>query len=116
TFPVQIRFAYTLLLISCQLPLLERLYWVPTVGAFALVFFGYCLMARMLSLLPWNRTEAMSLDLVWRTFFTPPLPGISITASPRSECGGEVRSGGSHRVSVTAAQGPRIQSKNTTKP
>ena len=64
TFPVQIRFAYTSLLIICQIPALGWLYWVPAVGTFALVLFGYCLMARILSLLPGNRTEPMSLDLL----------------------------------------------------
>jgi hypothetical protein len=72
SFPVQIRFAYTILLILCQVPPLRWLYWVPTVGTFALVLFGYCLMARILSLLPGNRTEPMSLDLILRTFLTPP--------------------------------------------
>ena len=57
TFPVQVRFAYTGLLILCQVPSLGWLYWVPTMGTFALVFFEYCLMARILSLLPGNRTE-----------------------------------------------------------
>jgi len=42
------------------------------VGTFALVLFGYCLMARILSLLPGNRTEPVSLDLILRTFLTPP--------------------------------------------
>ena len=72
SFPVQIRFAYTILLILCQVPSLGCLYWVRTVGTFALVLFGYCLMARILSLVPGNRTEPMSLDLILRTFLTPP--------------------------------------------
>jgi hypothetical protein len=72
SFPVQIRLAYTILLILCQVPSLGWLYWVPTAGTFALVFFGYCLMARILSIIPGNRTEPMSLDLILRTFLTPP--------------------------------------------
>ena len=52
-FPVQLRFAYTLLLIICLFPPMRWIYWVPAVGTFALVIFGYCLMARMLSLLWW---------------------------------------------------------------
>ena len=58
TSPVQVRFAYTGLLILCQVLFLGWLYWVPTVGTFALVLFGYCLMARIFSLLPGNRTNA----------------------------------------------------------
>jgi hypothetical protein len=71
-FPVQIRFAYTIFLILCQVPSLGWRYWVPTVGTFALVLFGYCLMARILSLLRGNRTEPMSVDLILRTLLTPP--------------------------------------------
>jgi len=63
-FPVQLRLAYTLLLIICLFLPIRWLFWLPAVGTFALVIFGYCLMARMLSLLPWNRTEPITADLV----------------------------------------------------
>ena len=86
TFPVQIRFAYTGLLILFQVPSLEWLYWVPTVGTFALVFFGYCPMARILSLFPGIRTEPMSLDLLRRTFLTPPAPGNIHHGLPAAGC------------------------------
>src|SRR5512138_2486863 len=59
-FPVQLRIAYLTLLGICYIPQMRWLYWLPTVGTFALVFFGYCLMARVLSLLPWNRHEPFS--------------------------------------------------------
>ena len=88
TFPVQIRFAYTILLILCQVPSLGWLYWVPTVGTFALVLFGYCLMGRILSLLPENRTEPMSLDLILRTFLTPPALGNVHHGFPAGNCPG----------------------------
>ena len=88
TFPVQIRFAYTGLLIVCQIPSLRWLYWVPAVGTLALVVFGYCLMARILSLLPGNRTEPMSLDLLRRTFLTPPAPGNIHHGLPANGCAG----------------------------
>ena len=48
------------------------LYWLPVVGTFALVIFGYCLLARVLSLLPWNLREPHSLGLWRRTFFSAP--------------------------------------------
>jgi hypothetical protein len=85
-FPVQIRLAYTGLLILCQAPSLGWLCWVPTVGTFALVFFGYCLMARILSLLPGNRAESMSLNLLRRTFLTPPVPGNVHHGLPAAGC------------------------------
>jgi hypothetical protein len=88
TFPVQVRLAYTGLLIVCQVPSLSWLYWVPTMGTFALVLFGYCLMARILSLLPGNRTEPLSLDLIWRTFITPPVPGNILHGLPAGDCPG----------------------------
>ena len=88
TFPVQIRLAYTGLLVLCQLPFLNWLYWVPTVGTFALILFGYCLMARILSLLPGNRTEPLSLALVWRTFLTPPVLGNVHHGLPSPGCAG----------------------------
>ena len=39
------------------------------------LFFDYCLLARMLYLLPWNRTEKLSLVMVERTFLSPPSSG-----------------------------------------
>ncbi len=71
-FPVQLRLAYTLLLIICFFPPLRWLFWLPAVGTFVLVIFGYCLMARMLSLLPWNRTGPITADLLRRTFLSRP--------------------------------------------
>jgi hypothetical protein len=71
-FPVQLRFAYTLLLIICLFPPMRWIYCVPAVGTFALVIFGYCVMARMLSLLPWNRVEPITVDLLRRTFLSRP--------------------------------------------
>jgi len=71
-FPVQLRLAYTLLLTICLLPPMRWLYWLPAVGTSALVIFGYCLLARMLSLLPWNRAEPITVDLLRRTFLSRP--------------------------------------------
>jgi len=71
-FPVELRLAYTLLLTICLLPPMRWLYWLPAVGTSALVIFGYCLLARMLSLLPWNRAEPITVDLLRRTFLSRP--------------------------------------------
>ena len=71
-FPVQIRFAYTVLLILCQVPSLGWLYWLPNCG-------NICPRSLRLlldgsdSLTPVRtRTEPMSVDLILRTFLTPP--------------------------------------------
>lgn len=69
---IQTRVAYTVLLIICFVPTLRWLYWVPTIGTLALLLWGYCLMARFLSLLPWNLTEPISAHLLQHTFLTPP--------------------------------------------
>jgi len=71
-FAVQLRVAYLILLGICFVPQMRWLYWLPTVGTFALVIFGYCLLARMLYLLPWNREEPLSMDLLLRTFVSRP--------------------------------------------
>lgn len=74
-FPVQVRFAYLLLLLVAYPAPLQLIYWLPTVGTWALVLFSYCPMARTLSLMPWNRKQAFSLALLKRTIFTPPTSG-----------------------------------------
>ena len=71
-FPVQVRLTYTLLLIICSFLPIRWLYWLPAVGTFALVLFGYCLIARTLSLLPWNRSEPITAALLRRTFLSRP--------------------------------------------
>ena len=57
-------------------------------AVFALVFFVYCPMARIISLLRGNRTEPMSLDLLGRTFLTPPAPGNIHHGLPAAGCPG----------------------------
>lgn len=74
-FPVQVRFWY-LMLIFLSLPeFMQWLYWIPCVGTWAQIFFGYCAMARMVSLWPWNREEAFSLKLLIKTFLSRPVKG-----------------------------------------
>ena len=87
-FPVQLRIAYLLLLMICFVPEMRWLYWLPTVGTFALVIFGYCLMARMLSLFPWNRQEAFSVDLLRRTFLSRPDLSRLAMSQETSGCAG----------------------------
>lgn len=59
-FPIQVRLGYLLLLLIALPENLRLIYWIPTIGTWAQVLFGYCMMARMVSLLPWNREEAFS--------------------------------------------------------
>ena len=81
-FPVQVRAAYLLLLVVAYAEPLRLLYWIPTIGTWALLIFGYCTMARVVSLLPWNRDEPFSLTLVKRTFLARPVRGILMQYRP----------------------------------
>lgn len=74
-FPVQVRFWYLVLLLVCLTDGLQWLYWVPTIGTWAQVLFGYCTRARLVSLWPWNRQEDFSVALLKKTFFSRPVRG-----------------------------------------
>jgi hypothetical protein len=82
SFPVQVRLAYLLVLLSLLPPPLRRFYWLPVFGTWALVLFGYCTMARMLSLMPWNRTQPFSLGLLKRAFLSAPVRGSILQGPP----------------------------------
>jgi hypothetical protein len=81
-FPVQVRVAYTAMLILFLWGPLNILYWIPAIGTLAQVLFGYCTLARCLSLMPWNRCEPMSADLVRRTFLSRPVRGSVMQGLP----------------------------------
>ena len=74
-FPVQVRFWYLMLLIVALPEQLRLIYWIPTIGTWAQIVFGYCAMARLVSLFPWNRDEPFSFALVKKTFFSRPVRG-----------------------------------------
>jgi len=80
-FSVQIRAAYLLLMLICCPPPMRWFYWLLTVGTIVLIVFGYCMMARLLSLLPWNSRENYTLDRLRRTFFSAPDLG-RVAANP----------------------------------
>jgi len=69
-FPVQVRLAYLGLLAAGLWPPLQWIHLVQLIGTSARVLVGYCLLARTLSLAPWNRVEPLSASLVRRTFFS----------------------------------------------
>jgi len=81
-FPVQVRFFYLLLLLIALPQPLQLIYWIPTIGTWAQVIFGYCTMARLVSLLPWNRNEPFSAGLVRRTFISRPVRGNILQGLP----------------------------------
>ena len=79
-FPVQVRAAYVGLLMLGLYPPLVFIHWIQLVGTWAMVLVGYCPLARMLSLLPWNRRQPLSAALVRRTFLSPPVRGSIVDA------------------------------------
>lgn len=81
-FPVQVRFAYLGLLLLAQWPPFYWVYWLQLIGTTAMVLFSYCLLARALSLLPWNRSEPFSFRLFYRTFFSAPVQGNILQGMP----------------------------------
>ena len=79
-FPVQVRFWYLMLLLLSMVEQLHWLFWIPAIGTWAQVIFGYCAMARLVSLFPWNRDEAFSLGLIKQRFLSRPVKSLSVKA------------------------------------
>jgi hypothetical protein len=75
-FPVQLRIAYLIWVAAgTYLPSMVVLMYISTVGVAASLVFDYCPLARIVSLLRWNREEPLSLQLAARTFLTGPVSG-----------------------------------------
>ena len=90
-YAVQVRLAYTLLMLAGFPPFMRWLYWLPAFGTLAQVTVGYRLMSRTLSVMPWNRKEPLSFNLLRRAFLTPPVAGrmhepITDTSCPGGVC------------------------------
>jgi hypothetical protein len=81
-FPVQVRLAYTAILLVALWGPMNWLFWVPAFGTPVQVLFGYCALARCLSLLPWNRREPLSWHLARRTFLSRPVKGNFLQGLP----------------------------------
>lgn len=74
-FTGQVRLAVLLYLLLSYPQPLQFLFWVPVVGIWARTLFGYCMMARTLSLMPWNRRGPFTRTLLMKTFFSRPVRG-----------------------------------------
>ena len=81
-FPVQIRLAYVIYLLFAMPENLQWILWLPAIGSVARVVFGYCLLARLLALLPLNREVPLSWQYVLNTFFTRPVRGNILQGLP----------------------------------
>jgi hypothetical protein len=91
-FPVQVRLAYLGWLLVGLLPAMHWMHYVALVGTTAMVTVGYCPLARVLSLLWFNRTEPLRLPLLQRVLLSPPGGGLFYrtplpeTARPACSC------------------------------
>jgi hypothetical protein len=83
TFPVQVRLGYLLLLLIAAPEKFRLIYWIPMIGTWVQVLFGYCAMARTVSLTPWNREPPLSMALLKQTFGTAPVRGSFIHGRQR---------------------------------
>jgi hypothetical protein len=81
--PVQVRIAdFIWVAAGTYVPHLTVLMYIACVGLATNLFLGYCLLARMMSLMPWNLKEKFSLGLVGRVFLSPPMPGKFESPAP----------------------------------
>lgn len=71
-FAVQVRLGYLALLVTGLWPPLAFVHWIQLAGTLAVVTVDYCPLARIFSLLPWNRRSPLTWRLVLRTFVQPP--------------------------------------------
>jgi len=81
-FPAQVRAGYLLLLVTGLFQPLAFVHWIQLAGTTAVVTVGYCPLARILALMPWNRNQPLSLDFVRKTVFSPPVAGSILSAQP----------------------------------
>lgn len=72
TLDVQVRIAYTGLLMLGSVAPLWPIHVVQLIGVNALLVCEYCLLARLLVLMPWNRNEPLTALLIRRALLTPP--------------------------------------------
>jgi len=81
--PVQVRVAFLGLLLAGLWTPLAPIHWLMLGATLARVAFDYCLLARTLALMPWNRSQPLSLRLVRRAYLTPPAQGSILAALAR---------------------------------
>lgn len=71
----QIRFVYLSLLVLGTWDALHVIHYLQLAGTTVLVLAGYCVLARTLSLMPWNRRVPFTLSLIRLAYLTPPVRG-----------------------------------------
>ncbi len=74
-FPVQVRITYLLLILTGQWEPLAFLLWLQAIGTTIELLFGYCTLARLMALAPWNRHKPLSFRLIRQMLFSAPVKG-----------------------------------------
>ncbi|MDH3355646.1 MAG: hypothetical protein OEL79_10585 [Chromatiales bacterium] len=59
-FPTQVRFVYGIFTIGALFDPTRIFYWALVVGTIMVTLFDRCIIARVLILMPWNRSEKLS--------------------------------------------------------
>lgn len=81
-FPMQVRLGFIALLMLGYAPWSGWIHWVQLAGTTALLTVGYCPLARLLCLLPWNSPQPFSWGYARRVIFSPPCDGSIVEAVP----------------------------------
>src|SRR5262245_26276252 len=84
TLRVQVRITFLGLLIVGLWPPLVAIHWLQLGGTMARVAFEYCPLARTLALMPWNRSQTLTLRLVRQAYLTPPVQGSILAVLSRT--------------------------------
>jgi hypothetical protein len=74
-FSVQVCYAYLLIILLGQWQPLSVLLWLQAIGTTATLLFDYCLLARMMALMPWNRDKPLSSQLIRQVMISTPVNG-----------------------------------------
>jgi len=81
-FTVQVRFVVLAYMVAAFFDPTHILFWIAVAGTWARSIFGYCLMARTVSLFPWNLRTPFSASLLTRTYFSRPVRGNIMQGLP----------------------------------
>ena len=81
SFTCQVRYVLMAILAVGLVEGLEWVWWIPIAGLTLRLTTNYCLLARLVSLLPWNRKRPFSWKLVKEMLFSKPVPGCILQRS-----------------------------------
>ena len=75
-FPVQVRLAYLIwVTVGTYVPHMIIVMYITTIGLATNLFIYYCPLARIIYLMPWNREEPLSINIVKTVLLSPPVKG-----------------------------------------